>query len=153
MKFGADKQALFLMLLEGGALRSEAARRCNVSTATVRSALKMGLDSEGNPLPDTFAEKVAEIEETERELAESILYKAVKNGEPWAVQMWLKGKYREMWADKPGPLVAINNQTLNIQGTPDEQRRAIEALATELDARMEIAPGLAQEVLDAEEIE
>lgn len=156
MKFTEAKQEAFLALLEGGNLRAESARRCDVSTALVRQALKMGLDSNGQPLPGTFAERVAEIEEVEREAVESKLYLAAVAGEPWAVQMWLKGKYREDWADKPGPLVQVNQNTLNIDGSPDERRRVIESLQSELNARLAISPAItstAQEVLEADEVQ
>lgn len=135
-KFDEPSQAAYVALAEQGFTRGECARRCHVSPQTVRQLIKIGLDEHGQPLPGTFAEALREVELECIEEAESQLFKAVQKGEPWAVQMWLKAKDKDTWADKPGAAVNVNvGNNIVVEGSPEERRRTIAALAGELDAR------------------
>lgn len=133
VKFDDAARAVFLTVVRAGGTRSEAAIAVGISTSTVRQAIKMGLDEHGQPLPGTFAEDLKEVELACVEKIEHKLYEAAEKGEPWAVQMWLKGKAKDTWADKPGPLVQVNN--LTVAGTPAERLDTIARLGGELDRR------------------
>jgi len=139
-KFDETAQAVFLAVVKQGLTRAEAAERAGVSTATVRATIKMGLDEHGQPREGTFAYDLKEIELDQLERVESKLYEAALRGEPWAVQMWLKGKARDTWAEKPGPAAVVNvsNTQVNVEGTPEERRKTIAELQDALERRAKV---------------
>lgn len=144
--FTPDKQLAFVELVRQGFRRGDAAARVGVTASTVRRAIRAGLGEDGKAMDDTFAERVSDAEEQVVGAVESQLYQAASRGEPWAVTMFLKAKAKDEYADKPTVAVQVNNNTLNVDGTSEDRRRAIQALMGELDARLEL------DVIDVEEL-
>lgn len=143
--FTPEKQAAYLALIEQGFTRNEAAGRVGVSPVSVRRMLKTQIAEDGQPYEGSFAEAVRDLEEGRDQTAENMLYKAVKAGEPWAIQLWAKGRMREVFGDTKGPLVQINQNTVVVEGTPEDRRKAIANLQRELEAR--------DDVIDVEVVE
>lgn len=89
--FGESEKRSYVALVRAGSGLVRSARRLGVSPATVRAARKSDA---------VFDADVRDAQAEAAEPIEDVLYEAAQRGEPWAVQMWLKGALRERWSDK-----------------------------------------------------
>lgn len=89
--FGDVEKKAYVALVRSGGGLSRSAKKLGWTMRTVDVARKA--DPE-------FAEDVRMALEEASEPVEDVLYEAALRGEPWAVQMWLKGRLRERWSDK-----------------------------------------------------
>lgn len=138
--FDTTRQATVIGLLRAGARRSEAAARAGVTPGTIRSLIKAGIGGDGLPMPDTFAEAVSDAEDEAIGTVESQLYAAAKEGQPWAVTMFLKGKARDEYGDKPAT-TNIQVNTLGVDGSAEDRIRTIAKMQAELDIRLALTAG------------
>lgn len=142
-RFDEAKQAVVVEMLRAGFRRSQAAMKAGVTPQTVRLLVRAGLDANGEPMAGSFAEAVADAEDEAVGQVENQLFAAAQSGMPWAVQLYLKGKARDEYGDKP-PVTNINNNTIQVEGSADDRRKVIAALSAELDARKAITAGDAE---------
>ncbi len=154
--FNEAKQAAVVELLRQGFRRSQCAQRVGTTTATIRNLVRAGLGAEGTPLPGTFAERVAQAEDEVVGTVENQLVEAAVRGEAWAITLFLKGKDRDTYGDKPAQTtVNVQNNTLQVDGTAEDRRQTIATLAAELDARRALTATTpaTDDIVDAEVVD
>lgn len=148
--FDEARQAAAVALLGQGFRRSQVAARVGVTAQTIRMMIRQGLGADGQPMPGTFAEKVAEAEDAVIGTVENQLLEAAQRGEAWAITLFLKGKDRDTYGDKAAVVnVSNTTNTLVVEGTAEDRRRTIANLAAELDARRALTQG-GEDIVDAE---
>lgn len=59
----------------------------------------------------TLAEAIKDTKETADYKIENVLYKKALEGEPWAVQMWLKNRQPSKWQVKPVEIMEDDSET------------------------------------------
>lgn len=59
----------------------------------------------------TLAEAIKDTKETADYKIENVLYKKALDGEPWAVQMWLKNRQPSKWQVKPVEIMEDDSET------------------------------------------
>lgn len=59
----------------------------------------------------TLAEAIKDTKETADYKIENVLYKKALEGEPWAVQMWLKNRQPSKWQVKPVEIMEDDTET------------------------------------------
>lgn len=128
-------------LLGAGFRRSVAATKVGITPQTIRLLIRAGLDAHGEPMPGTFAERVANAEDSVIGSVEEKLYAAAQLGEPWAVTAFLKAKARDEYGDRPAITNVNVGNTLIVEGTAEQRRQSIAALGLELDARRALTQG------------
>lgn len=93
-------KADFCDLIRNGHLRFDACRQLNLTVAMVQSAYR------ADP---NFRSDLDEALLEATEPVENALYKAAKDGEPWAVKEWLTKRDKERWGDAP-KLVTVTHE-------------------------------------------
>jgi hypothetical protein len=89
--FGAREKELYIKLVLSGRGILSAAKTLGFSGRTVSAARKA--DPE-------FDQDIRDALDTAAEPVEEVLLEAAQRGEPWAVQMFLRGRLRERWSEK-----------------------------------------------------
>ncbi len=157
-EFDAAKQLAAVELLRQGFRRSQVAARVGITASQLKNLIRAGLDADGTPMPDTFAACVADAEDEVVGSVENQLVEAAVRGEAWAITLFLKGKDRDTYGERAAQTtVNVQNNTLQVDGTAEQRRQTIAALASELDARRALtsAPTTPDDtdIVDAEIVE
>lgn len=138
-KFTEEARVAYLALLSAGVGRRDAARQVGVSPRQVAAVRQT---DEG------FRELCEDAEADANEPVVLALHRAAKNGEQWAVKLWLTNRDAGNWRDKVDVDQHVSG-TVNLEtpGLAD-----IIKLGKELDARradLELGTG-SEEVIDVE---
>lgn len=124
------QKADFTDLLRNGKLRFDACRQLDITVAQVRYAYK------NDP---NFRSEVDDALLEATEPVEDALYKAAKEGQPWAVKEWLTKRDKERWGEQPKELritheldgTELMTSVGEIYAKLEERRRAVGAIDVE----------------------
>lgn len=133
----------FCELLREGRGRYSAARALDVEPADVKRRLQFD---------QSFRDKVLMAEEEASEKVEEQLWElATKQGEKWAMELWLKRRYKDRWGDE-AQTIKIEGEIKHEIGTGSLMEQ-IAAIQTVLQNRAELTTGHDPNVIDAEVVE
>lgn len=131
----------FCQLLREGKGRYSASRALDLDPVDVKRRLQFD---------QAFRDKVLMAEEEASEKVEEQLWKlATEDGEKWAMELWLKRRYKDRWGDEP-QTIKIEGEIRHEIGTGSLMDQ-IAAIQTVLQNRAELTAGPDHNVIDIDD--